>query len=70
MNAEFSSGLKRAAAIVQAEIERAEALLNVEDGGAPVFNRDQTEAGICALRTVLAAIQQEAVGGGDVAELP
>lgn len=48
-----------AAGIVQAEIDRAEALLNVEDGGAPVFDRAQTEAGIAALRTVAAAIRKE-----------
>lgn len=53
-------GLARAAEIVQAEIERAEALLNVEKDGRPIYDRYQTEAGICALRTVLEAIQMEA----------
>jgi hypothetical protein len=57
-------GLTRAAEIVQAEIERAESLLNIEDDGAPVFNREQTEAGICALRTVLEAIRREAAAVG------
>jgi hypothetical protein len=48
---------ERAATIVQEEIARAEALMTLEEGGNPVFNREQTEAGICALRTVAAAIR-------------
>jgi hypothetical protein len=48
---------ERIAAIVRAEIERAEALMTLEEGGSPVFDREQTEAGICALRTVAAAIR-------------
>jgi hypothetical protein len=44
---------------VQEEIERAEALLNVEQAGKPLFDREQTEAGICALRVVAAAIRRE-----------
>jgi hypothetical protein len=55
-------GFSTAAQIVQAEIDRAEALLNVEEGGKPVFNAAQMDAGICALRTVLTAIQREAGG--------
>lgn len=58
--------LSRAAEIVQAEIKRAEALLNVEDGGRPVFDRAQTEAGIAALRTIAAAIERERNAGVDV----
>lgn len=49
---------ERAAGIVQAEIDRAESLMALEEGGRPVFNAEQTEAGICALRTVAAAIRQ------------
>jgi hypothetical protein len=49
---------ERAAAIVQAEIDRAESLMALEEGGRPVFNAEQTEAGICALRTVAAAIRK------------
>jgi hypothetical protein len=48
----------RCAQIVQAEISRAESLLNVEDGGGPVFDREQTEAGIAALQTVASAIRK------------
>jgi hypothetical protein len=48
---------ERIAAIVQNEIARAEALMTLEEGGSPVFDREQTEAGICALRTVAAAIR-------------
>lgn len=59
-NSGLKPGLARAAEIVQAEIERAEALLNVEKDGRPIYDRYQTEAGICALRTVLEAIQVEA----------
>lgn len=53
----MNDGLMQALHIVLAEIERAESLLAVEDGGGPVFDRAQTEAGICALRTVAAAIE-------------
>jgi hypothetical protein len=63
MAADLLPGLNRAVAIVQAEIERAEALLNIEDSGGAVFDRDQTEAGLCALRTVLEAIKREASDG-------
>jgi hypothetical protein len=48
---------ERVAGIVQEEIARAEALMTLEEGGNPVFDREQTEAGICALRTVAAAIR-------------
>lgn len=48
---------ERAIAVVQAEIDRAEALMAVEENGAPVFDREQTDAGICALRIVAAAIR-------------
>lgn len=60
---EVPGSLGRALEIVEAEIARAEALLNLEDGGAPVFDRAQTEAGIAALRTVAAAIERERTAG-------
>jgi hypothetical protein len=47
----------RVATIVQDEIARAEALMAVEEGGKPVFDPGQMDAGICALRTVAAAIR-------------
>ncbi len=56
-------GLSRAIEIVQAEIARAETLLTVEDGGRPLFDRAQTEAGIAALRTVAEAIERERTAG-------
>jgi hypothetical protein len=43
--------------VVRAEISRAESLMSVEDGGGPVFDREQTEAGIAALQTVASAIR-------------
>lgn len=52
-------GLECAAAIVQAEIARAESMSALEEGGKPVFNRDQMSAGICALYCVADAIQRE-----------
>ena len=67
--ADLTAGLARAAEIVQAEIDRSDALLNLEEGGAPIFDREQTEAGICALRTVLSAIQKEAAASGVRASL-
>lgn len=51
-------GLTRALDIVQAEIARAESLLNLEEGGKPVFDPALVEAGIAALRTVEEAIQR------------
>lgn len=63
-----TTGLSRAAEIVQGEIDRAETLLNLEEDDAPVFNREQTEAGIAALRTVAAAIEAERTAG--VQEVP
>jgi hypothetical protein len=48
--AEMIDGLTKALQIVEAEIARAETLLNVEDGGQPVFDRAMTEAGIVAHR--------------------
>jgi hypothetical protein len=59
----MTEGLARALQIVEAEIARAESLQNVEDGGGPVFDRAQTEAGIAALRTVAEAIQREIAAG-------
>lgn len=60
---EVPDGMATALKIVQAEIARAEALLAVEDGGRPVFDRPQTEAGIAALRTVAAAIERDRNAG-------
>lgn len=48
----------RALGIVQAEIDRATALLDLEEDGVPVFDRAQMEAGICALKTVADLIGQ------------
>lgn len=59
----LTAGLARAAEIVQAEIDRAEALLNIEERGSPIFDREQTEAGIAALRTVADAIKRERNAG-------
>lgn len=60
MSDNLTPGLTRAAQIIQAEIARAELLMTVEEGGQPLFDAAQTDAGICALQTVLEAIQSEA----------
>lgn len=59
----MTEGLTRALQIVDAEIARAEALLTVEEGGEPVFDLAQTEAGIAALRVVAEAIRREIAAG-------
>lgn len=48
----------RCVAIIQAEIERARALLNLEDADGQVFDGAQMEAGIAALEYVIKLIQE------------
>lgn len=62
----MTEGLTRALVIVETEIARAEALLNVEDSDGPVFDQAQTEAGIAALRTVAEQIRAEAGGPAEM----
>lgn len=51
---------ERAIAVVQDEIDRAQTLLAIEECGSPLFDRAMTEAGICALRTVMHVFQASA----------